>query len=56
MHSIAAAGVRPLSHSLLVLLILATALPLPVYAQEPPAEPREYQDTGYRICELSRKP
>jgi len=49
MHSIAAKRASARYRiSLFVLLILATALPLPVYAQEPPAEPREYQDTGYR--------
>ena len=49
MHSIAAKRASARYRiPLLVLLILATALPLPVYAQEPPAEPREYQDTGYR--------
>ncbi len=49
MHSIAAKRASARYRiPLFVLLILATALPLPVYAQEPPAEPREYQDTGYR--------
>jgi hypothetical protein len=49
MHSIAAKRASARYRiPLFILLILATALPLPVYAQEPPAEPREYQDTGYR--------